>query len=283
MSHEREPAIFIVSGGAGASGEQLVHTVLAQFPGRHVRVKTLGNVRSAEQLEPVVQEAHAERGIIVHTLVNPSLRQALRRHARKEGVPAIDLVHDLQAWLVKALGQPAKGEPGLYRQLNRAYFERVGAIEFALAHDDGRNPEGWPKADIVLTGVSRTGKSPLSMYLSVLGWKVANVPIVPALPLPAQFGALDPRRVIGLTIAADRLLSLRQQRFRDIAQMAHTDYVNLARIDEELAVAKRMFKQHGFAVIDVTDKPIETTADHVIRLILSKVGAQDGKQNDAPA
>jgi regulator of PEP synthase PpsR (kinase-PPPase family) len=283
MSHERMPAIYIVSGGAGASGEQLVHTVLAQFPQRHVQVNTLSNVRDAGQLESIVHEAHMHHAIIVHTLVNKDLRRVLRRVAKKEGVPAVDLVHDLQAWLEKALNQPARGEPGLYRQLNRAYFERIGAIEYALAHDDGRNPDGWTQADIVLTGVSRSGKSPLSMYLSVLGWKVANVPIVPELEMPAQFNALDPRRVIGLTIEPDRLLSLRQQRFSQIAAMTHTDYLNLERIAEELAFAKRLFKQRGFVVIDVTDKPIESSADHVIRLITSKFGAQAGRGDDAPA
>ncbi len=283
MSRERVPAIFIVSGGAGASGEQLVHTVLAQFPEQHVQVNVVNNVRNAGQLESVVRDASAARGIIVHTLVNKNLRRVLRRLAKDKDIVAVDLVNDLQSWLEKALGQPAKGEPGLYRQLNRAYFERIGAIEFALAHDDGRNPDGWAKADIVLTGVSRSGKSPLSMYLSVLGWKVANVPIVPELPLPAQLFALDPRRVIGLTIEADRLLSLRQQRFREVAQMAHTNYLNLERIEEEIVSTKRLFRQHGFPVIDVTDKPIESTADHVIRLILSRIGPQAGTGSEAPA
>lgn len=283
MSHKNEPTIFIVSGGAGASGEQLVHTVLAQFPERHIRVNTISNVRNADQLQSVVHEAQARHGIIVHTLVNRNLRRVLRRAAKKEGVRAVDLVHDLQSWLENALNQPARGEPGLYRRLNRTYFERVGAIEYSLAHDDGRDPDGWLKADIVLTGVSRSGKSPLSMYLSVLGWKVANVPIVPGLELPVQFNELDPRRVIGLMIEPDRLLSLRQQRFSQIPAMTHTHYLNLGHIEEELAYAKRLFKQHGFSIINVTDKPIESSADHVIRLITSKIGPQAGRGEEAPA
>jgi regulator of PEP synthase PpsR (kinase-PPPase family) len=283
MTQERVPTIFVVSGGAGASGEQLVHTVLAQFPERRIQVNTISNVRNADQLKNVVQETRRQHGIIVHTLVNRSLRRVLRRVAKREGVCAVDLVHDLQGWLEKALNQPARGEPGLYRRLNRDYFERVSAIEYSLAHDDGRDPDGWLKADIVLTGVSRSGKSPLSMYLSVLGWKVANVPIVPDLELPSQFNALDPRRVIGLTIKPDRLLSLRQQRFSQIAVMSNTDYLNLGRIIEELAFARRLFKQRGIPVIDVTDKPIESSADHVIRLITRKIGPQAERGDDAPA
>jgi regulator of PEP synthase PpsR (kinase-PPPase family) len=283
MCHDHVPTIFIVSGGAGASGEQLVHTVLAQFPERRIQINTISNVRTAGQLESVVHEARTRHGIIVHTLVNGDLRRELRRMAKKEGVHAVDLVHDLQAWLENALNQPARGEPGLYRQLNRAYFERVGAIEYSLAHDDGRDPDGWLKAEIILTGVSRTGKSPLSMYLSVLGWKVANVPIVPGLELPPQFNELDPRRVIGLMIEPDRLMSLRQQRFSGIAVMSHTDYLNFEHIEEELAFAKRLFKQRGFSIINVTDQPIESSADHVIRLITRKIGPQAGRGDEAPA
>lgn len=202
----RAPAIYIVSGGVGASGEQVVQTVLAQFPDCSVQVVTAGNVRQISQIEEVIAQAKACDGTIVHTLVDPHLRHALVERARTQGVAAIDLMGDLLSHLALVLGREPLRQPGLYRQSHRAYFERVAAIEFTLGHDDGKNAPGWAHADLTLVGVSRTGKTPLSVYLSVLGWKVANVPLIPEVPTPPELFSLDRRRVVGLTIDPDQLL-----------------------------------------------------------------------------
>ena len=169
------PPIYVVSGGVGASGEQLVHTVLAQFPEHRVPVIVVPHVHQLAQVEDVVAQASTTGGTIVHTLVDAGLRGALARLAQRHGVFALDLMGDLLSRLADVLGQEPAEQPGLYRQLNLAYFERVAAIEFAMSHDDGRRPEDWPKAEIVLIGVSRVGKTPLSMYLSVLqGFLIKN-------------------------------------------------------------------------------------------------------------
>ena len=261
------PPIYIVSGGVGTSGEQLVYTVLAQFPGSRVPVITVGHVRQPEQIEGVVAQAQDTRGTIVHTMVDGRLRDYLVQLAQERGVVAIDLVGALMSRLSELLEREPAGHPGLYRQLHQDYFERVASIDFAMAHDDGRNPGGWPLADVVLVGPSRVGKTPLSMYLSVLGWKVANVPLVMGLAPPPELFQLDPRRVIGLNIEPGQLLGHRQQRQRHLGAPGPTAYTDPVVIYEEIEEARQVFKQSGFSMIDVTDKPIEASADQIITLI----------------
>jgi len=263
------PPIYIVSGGVGASGEQLVQTVLAQFPDSNVPVITVGNVRQVTQIKRVVAQAKQSGGTIAHTLVDDRLRRTLIDLARQEDVAAIDLMGPLVSRLENVLKRKALEQPGLYRQFHRAYFERVSAIEFTMAHDDGQQRAGWPQADIVLVGVSRAGKTPLSMYLAVLGWKVANIPLVLEVPPPPELFKLDRRRVIGLTIRPDQLIVFREQRYVRLGVSAPIDYINPRRIGAEVQAALKVFHRGRFAVIDVTDKPIETSADEIIKLIES--------------
>ncbi len=272
------PSIYIVSGSTGASGEQLVHTVLAQFPESRVPVITVAHVRQMEQIEDVVTRAAATGGTIVHTLVDAHLRSALIHLAQERNVAAIDLMGDLLSRLAAELGREPVGHPGLYRQLRQDYFERVATIEFAMAHDDGKNPYDWPLAEMVLVGVSRVGKTPLSMYLSVLGWKVANVPLVMELPPPPELFQLDRRRVIGLSIEPGQLLFHRQQRQRHLGAPGPSAYTDPATIYEEMEAARQVFQRGGFSVIDVTDKPIETSADEIIELITQRLKAEARKR-----
>lgn len=269
--------IYVVSGGVGASGEQLVQTVLAQFPDSQVPVIMVPHVRHIAQIEDVVTQAAANGGSIVHTMVDARARAALTRLARERGVVSIDLMGELLARLTEVLGQEPAGRPGLYRQLRRAYFERVAAIEFAMAHDDGKNPRGWPQAEIVLVGVSRVGKTPLSMYLSVLGWKVANVPLVPGLPAPSELFELNRRRVIGLNIEPGQLLVHRRQRQRRLGAPGPSAYTDPTKIHEEVEAARRLFRRGGFTIIDVTDKPIESSADEIIGRVTRWLEAEAGK------
>ena len=270
-SRRPTPAIYIVSGGEGASGDQLVQTVLAQFPDHRVNVVVVGSVRLVDQIEEVVSQAREIGGLIVHTLVDSQLRNVLVELARQRGVIAIDLVGAVLAWLTETLGQDPLAHPGLYRKLHRDYFERVDAIEYTMAHDDGKDPAGWHVAEIVLVGVSRTGKTPLSLYLSVLGWKVANVPVVPGVPESPELVRLDRRRVVGLTIEPGQLLVHRKQRQTRLGAPGFSDYVDPTAVYEEIQTALQRFHEGGFSIIDVTDKTIETSADEIIRLINRQV------------
>lgn len=267
MSSKSTVTIYVISGGMGASGDTLVNTVLAQFPDSPVSLVTVGNVRHAAQLERAVAEARANGGLIVHTMVDARLRAILIELAQMQGVPAIDLMGELIETLSQRLGQPPLQQPGRYRQHHKAYFERVAAIEYTFAHDDGKQPEGWPDADVLLVGVSRAGKTPLSVYLSVLGLKTANYPLVPEIPPPPQLFEMDPRRVIGLTIDIDRLHTFRLRRSVEMGVSAGGTYTDPERLQEELHYAKRLFRQGGFYVLNVTDRTVEANADEIIKRI----------------
>ena len=258
--------IFIVSGGTGFSGEQLLRTALAQFPETDATVEVIAGIRRPEQLENAVARTGAANGLIVHTLVDAELRLTLDRLARNRGVLAVDVIGPLLAQLQIVLGRDPIGRPGLYREQNREAFERTEAIEFTLAHDDGRHIENLRQADIVLVGVSRVGKTPISLYLASLGWKVANVPLIGGEPPPELF-QLHRRRVVGLTIEPEQLLAHRRWRERRLKVSLSGSYSNPAKLREELEAARRVFLQGGFAVVDITNKPVEVSAKEILESV----------------
>lgn len=266
------PPIYIVSGNVGALGEQAVRTIVPQFPGVDVPIEMVTQVHDLAQIEAVVEEAARTGGTIVHTLTNSALRYQMIELARKRNVTAVDLVGPLIERLAELLGQEPVGKPGLYRQMNLAYFKRVEAIDFTLAHDDGKNFQGWAEAEIVLVGPSRVGKTPLGLFLSMKGWKVANVPLVPGVPPRPELFDLDRRRVIGLKIDPAELLAHRQYRQSSLGVGGQSDYDDPVKLYEEVEVAQQVFRRGGFKVIDVTNKPIETSAAQVITAVTRQLG-----------
>ena len=267
-----QPPVYIVSGATGSSGELLVHTALAQFVGCHAQIILMPRVREMAQLEEIVARASAHCGIVIHTLVDADLRDSLTRLGRAHGVPTIDLMGPLLRELSQLLGMVPVGQPGLYQQLNESYFKRVQAINFSMAHDDGLRTEDLPKAEIVILGVSRTGKTPLSMYLAVLGWRVANVPMIPGHTLPTELTQVERHRVVGLTIEPEQLATHRGLRQRDMRGTLPREYTGLREIQREIEDAEHLLRSRGFAVIDVTRKPIETTADEILNLVNTPSG-----------
>jgi regulator of PEP synthase PpsR (kinase-PPPase family) len=260
------PPIFVISGSTGATGELLAHTVLAQFRHVHVPIHLEPHVHEPRQVTAAVTRAAAAGGVIVHTMVNATCRGALVDAAQQLHVPAFDLAGPLLDHLAHRLGQEPMGQPGLYRQLRAAYYQRIDAINFSVAHDDGQRVEELPLADLVLLGVSRVGKTPLSMYLAMLGWKVANIPLVLEVPPPAPLFAVDRQRVFGLMIEPAQLLLHRRARQAALG-VADGAYFDRQSIAAELREANRFFYQHGFTVIDVTDKPIESSSDEIITIL----------------
>lgn len=261
------PPVYIVSGGTGASGQQIVETALAQFPTLRVPVVLSNHVRSLKQVERAVKKAAAGGGTVVHTLVDSALREALVRLGEEHGVVTIDLMGPLLERVAGRTGAQPVGQPGLYRKLRKDYFDRVEAIDFAVSHDDGSKPEDIPSADVVIIGVSRCGKTPLSMYLAVHGWKVANVPILKDIPLPGELFRIDRRKVVGLSIEYKRLLEHRKKREEYMGRVGIMAYSRPSAVFEELEVARKIFREGGFHVVDVTDKPMEIIADEIIKII----------------
>ena len=259
--------IYVLSGGVGASGEGVVLTVLAQFPEATVPVTTVANIRETGQIDEVIVQARDQQALLVHTLVDDEIRTYTIQAAEKAGVPQVDLMGDILTWITRTTGQKPEGQPGLYRKLRKDYFERVEAIEYTMAHDDGKKPEGWPQAEIILAGVSRVGKTPLSLYLSVLGWKVANVPFIPDIPLSPRLFKVEPWRVIGLTMEPGQLLLHRKERQSRLGVKGTSAYIDPNLVYAEVEAARKIFLKNGFRVLDVTDKPIETSADEVVRMV----------------
>jgi [pyruvate, water dikinase]-phosphate phosphotransferase / [pyruvate, water dikinase] kinase len=276
------PAIMIVSGGTGASGELLARTVIAQFPGVEVSVKVVRSVHDRGQIERICEEAASCGAILVHSLVVGELRTLLAHLAEERGLYAHDIVGDLLAQLSKRIGQSPAGRPGLYRKVREEYFERIDAVEYAVSHDDGRNPQHWLDADILIVGVSRVGKTPLSMYMAMRGWKVANVPFVSGVPLAPELYQVDRRRVVGLTVDPGKLADHRKWRAERLG-ISQSAYVDLDAIDREIDEATKLFRRNSFIVVDVTDKPIEETGQEIMqRIDSSSVGPASGTRSSWP-
>ena len=252
--------IYIVSGGSGTSASQIVDTLLAQFPDIQVKIVKKPHVRKKAEIKSIVEKASKSGAILIHTLVNNDMRKALIDIGEKQNLMTIDLMHPLMNWFIESSGQQPIGKPGLYRKQRQEHFDRITAIEFAIAHDDGLKPENLPSADIVLTGVSRSGKTPLSMYMAVQGWKVANVPLVEDMPPPPELFKVDHRRVVGLSISHEQLLQHRRKRRDHMGKAELSYYTDSRAVSNEMENARKIFKKGKFHVIDVTDKPIETTA-----------------------
>ncbi|MFV9505026.1 MAG: pyruvate, water dikinase regulatory protein [Oscillochloridaceae bacterium umkhey_bin13] len=267
QADEALPPVYIVSGGAGTLGKHVARIALSQFPGLSPEVIVMPQISQPDQLAAVLDQVAARRGLIIHTMVDPAMRAALVAEANARGIETVDTVGDSLARLATIFGRQPVGQPGLYQSQHEAYFERMAAIEYTIDHDDGRNTHELHQADVVLIGVSRVGKTPLSMYLGVLGWKVANIPLVRQIPPPRQLFEIDRRRVIGLTIDSDVLGHHRRSRSQSFAGNAGHDYTDPDELYEEIKAASRLFRQGGFSTINVTNKPIEETADQVIALI----------------
>jgi regulator of PEP synthase PpsR (kinase-PPPase family) len=261
------PPIFVVSGGAGVSGDLLARTVLAQFPDVDVPIQMETKIVSEERVREVIRKATGVPGVIIlHTLVNRDFRRLLVTEAARAGIVTFDLAGPLEEHLSRELAMEPLQQPGLYHQMRRAYFERVEAIEFTVAHDDGKRLEDLPLAEIVLLGLSRVGKTPLSMYLSILGWKTANVPFVPGVPPPPELKLVPPHKVVGLVIEPAQLIAHRRYRATR-SNIREEGYVDRASVVEEMRAANHFFYAQGFHVVNTTDKPIETSAEEIISLI----------------
>ena len=254
----------------------LAKAALAQFEDSDVVRHFWPMVRSRQHLDRIVPELKDNPGLVLFTLVNPETRARLEEICLQLGLPAVPILDRVTEALEKALGQEAHGRPGRQHQMDKAYFERVEAIQFTIAHDDGVGWENWEQADIVLAGVSRSSKTPTSIYLANRGYKVANIPLVVESPPPAKLFQLKRPMVVGLTTAPERLVQVRRNRLLTLNEQARTNYIDNQSVKDEVAFARRMFADNGWPVIDVTRRSIEETAAAVIRLLGERKMRDDG-------
>ena len=259
--------LHLLSDSTGETLEMIAKAALSQFDDADVVRHFWPMVRSQQHLERIIGEIAAHPGLVMFTLVNPDIRQQLEAKCTALGLSAVSALDAVIAALQSELGQEAKGRPGRQHLMNEAYFERVGAIHYTIAHDDGIGWEDWEDADIVLAGVSRTSKTPTSIYLANRGYKVANVPLViESPPPPALFGLRKPL-IVGLITAPDRLVQIRRNRLLSLNEATETDYVDMEAVQRELKFARRMFADNDWPVIDVSRRSIEETAAAILRLL----------------
>jgi len=259
--------LHVVSDATGETAARLVQALEAQFPDQEFVEIRHPRVESEDDLHVAVNRMKGRPAVVVYTLVKPELRDAMRTLCRRARLHYCDLLGQPIEAVARVSGQAAMMSPGSRPPLNSAYFKRMEAIEFAVRFDDGVG-RGLRDADIVLVGVSRTSKTPLSIYLGFLGHKAANVPVVKGIPAPKELFDIDRRRIVGLTIDPNRLVEIRRARVRTMGGGARNrKYAELLQIYEELEDAAKVHRQLGVPVIDISELSIEETAHRVVRVV----------------
>ena len=262
--------VFVISDGTGRTAQQTLEAALTQFPDTNIEVHLCPEIRADKQVLEVIEKAARLQGFVVHTVVSKRLRHVVRRTGRLHNVETIDLMGPLLAQLSHQFSYSPTETPGLFYELNQAYFRRVEAMDFALHHDDGRRIERLSNAEIVLVGVSRTFKTPLSIYLAFRGWLTANVPIVLGVEPPDELFDLPDSLVFGLTTEPAPLARLRRTRLENWGSDI-SEYTNPERVYKELQNAKKIFdSQSDWSVVNVTNKPIEEIATEILSIIRDK-------------
>ncbi len=262
-----KPIVYIVSDSIGETAEFVVKAVASQYNSGHVELRRVPFVENKNQISKIVQEASRSEAIIAYTLVVPELREAMKEEAARSGIFTADILGSLMSAFSRITNKEPSFEPGRVRRLDEDYFRRVAAVEFAVKHDDGKDPRGLLDAEIILIGISRTSKTPLSMYLAHQRIKAANLPLVPEVELPEELFWVDPAKIIGLVIDPNQLRQIRTERLNSLGLNDDADYVAVERIEKELAYARRVMKKIGCTVFDVSNKAVEEVANRVIQMI----------------
>lgn len=268
------PLVLAVSDATGDTAVHMARAALAQFG--HVpdsAILLASHIRNTEDVDRVLEKAQSLGCVVAYTLVEAELRAHLRALADVQAIPAVDLLGPLIGRLSGALGKRPKAVPGLSHVLDDDYFRRIEAVEFAVYNDDGKHPANLHRADIVILGISRTSKTPLSNYIAQRGLKVANVPIVLDIPLPIEVEDLDPQRVFGLQIDVATLSRIRRTRLEALGVGAESDYGDLRHIRQEVTWARNLFRKHPeWTIIDVTRKAVEETASTLLEIYRDRFG-----------
>ncbi|OEH93711.1 pyruvate, water dikinase regulatory protein [Bacillus solimangrovi] len=259
--------VYVVSDSVGETAELVVKAAASQFNSFGIDIKRVPYVEDTATLKEVITMAKERDAIIGFTLVVPELREYLVKEAAKVGVPAVDIIGPMVDEMQNVYNRDPSQEPGLIHKLDEEYFRKIEAIEFAVKYDDGRDPRGILRADLVLVGVSRTSKTPLSQYLAHKRLKVANVPIVPEVEPPEELFQVDPNKCIGLCISPEKLNSIRKERLKALGLNDKASYANIERIKEELNYFNELVKRIDCKTIDVSNKAVEETANVILNII----------------
>ncbi|NLP44361.1 MAG: kinase/pyrophosphorylase [Peptococcaceae bacterium] len=261
------PVIYVISDALGETAEFVSRAAAAQFNGIRTKLRKIPYVQEETHIDDILEEAVEEQAILVYTLVLSRLRNYIERRAAEKNLVTIDILSPLINALEQKTGLKPKNIPNITHRLDEQYFRKVEAVEFAVKYDDGKDPRGVLFADVVVIGVSRTSKTPLSMYLAHKGIKTANIPLVPEVTPPRELFVIPPNKVFGLILSPEKLNQIRSERLKTLGLGASADYANLNRIMEELEYADQVMKKVGCMVIDTTTKAVEETASIIMQKI----------------
>jgi regulator of PEP synthase PpsR (kinase-PPPase family) len=266
MARQRIPTIFIVSDGRGDTAAQVLKAAAVQFEGRRYRTVRRAGVSTADEVSGIVEDAKKAKAVVFYTLVDEEMRKTMRRTSGRRFVPTVDILGPC----FTALNEQFKGKhgetPGLLYASDRDRLDRMDAIDYTLAHDDGQRPHELSRADVVLVGVSRASKSSTCFFLAYAGIRAANVPLIPGIPPPRQLLALRPNRVVGLRVNVDRLLTVRGARAANLGGAGMGPYLDRRAIATEVLYANKLMEEHGWRSIDASYLAVEEIARDVIRL-----------------
>ena len=262
--------VYAVSDSIGETAEVVAKAVASQFLNAEFDIVRIPYMSNEEQVDRLLIEAKEQNCVICYTMVSPVLREFVRLRAEFYGIVAIDILGPLLNGFESVFNIQPRNKPGLVHTLDNDYFRRVEAVEFAVKYDDGKNPWGILKADVVLVGVSRTSKTPLSMYLAHKRIKVANVPLVPEISPPEELFKIPAKKIIGLIINPYKLNGIRSERLKSMGLGEEASYSEVNRINAELTYAKRIMGDIGCIVIDVSNRAIEETAGFILNHIKQK-------------
>ncbi len=267
--------LHLVSDSTGETLIAVARAATAQYEGVSAIEHVYPLVRSAKQLDRVLSEIDGAPGLVLYTLVDRELAGRLEETCKAAGCPHLSVLAPVHALLESYLGAASTARPGAQHMLNAEYFKRIDAMNFTLMHDDGQLPADLDDADVVLVGVSRTSKTPTSIYLAHRGLKTANIPLVPNMPVPTALERVRKTLVVGLVASPERIVQIRQNRLLSLKADDDTSYVDRDLVAEEIAFSRRLCARHNWPVIDVTRRSIEETAaaildlyrDHALRFI----------------
>lgn len=258
---ENKIKIYLVSDSVGETAQKIISAVSAQYPNIDMTdIQRFPFITDEELLQPILKDALHDKAIVVTTLVNKELVKLVKDFSARTGLQHVDYMSPLSEIIESTFGIQPLEEPGAIHKLNEQYFSRVSAIEFAVRYDDGKDPKGFLEADYVLLGVSRTSKTPLSMYMANKNYKVANLPLIPEVPLPDELNQIAPEKIIGLTTSIESLKDIRTSRLHSLGLKENSAYTNSDRIQDELDYAHEIFEKYNSVVINVDKKSIEETS-----------------------
>lgn len=258
---KQEITIYAISDSLGGTSQKLLSAVMAQYPDLIFNNSyRFPFINKESELLDILQDAIKDDAVVISTLVDSHLAATAREFSRVNHLSYLDLMNPFFEIIKEKTGIQPIEVPGVLHRLDTEYFNKISAIEFAVKYDDGKNPQGFLESDLVILGVSRTSKTPLSIYLANKGYKVSNLPLIPEVPLPQILNKVDRRRMIGLVCEPDKLVKVRSNRLDALGLTQATSYTDVEKIYEELDYSKKVFQKYQAHVINMTDKSIEETA-----------------------